>query len=76
MIKWFAAKKLVLNLSKTSIMKLPTNNSSHSALGFGYKEKYTEETVNKKLFGSQIHNHLNWKNYTEQMIPKWSILCC
>ena len=40
MIKWFAAKTLVLNLEKTNIMKFITDNSSHSALRIGYKERY------------------------------------
>jgi hypothetical protein len=32
--------------------------------------------VNKKFLGLQIHNHLSWKNDTEQMIPKLSAACC
>jgi hypothetical protein len=28
--------------------------------------------VNTKVVGLQIHSHLNWKNCTEQMIPKLS----
>jgi len=53
MIKWFAANNLVLNLDKMnmSIMKFITNNSSHSTLHFGYKEKYIEEAVNTKFLG-------------------------
>jgi hypothetical protein len=39
MIKRFAANNLVLNLDKTRIMKFITNNSSHSALHVGCKEK-------------------------------------
>ena len=31
--------------------------------------------VNTKVVGLQIHSHLNWKNYTEQMIPKLSGTC-
>jgi len=72
MIKWFAANNLVLNLVKMNIMKFITNSSSHSTLHIGYKENYVEETVNTKSRGLQIDNHLNWKNQTEQMIPKLS----
>jgi hypothetical protein len=32
MIEWFAAKKLLLNLEKTNIMKPVTSNSPHCAL--------------------------------------------
>jgi len=28
--------------------------------------------VNMKFVGLQIDNHLNWKDHTEQMIPKLS----
>jgi hypothetical protein len=70
MIKWFAANNLVLNLDKINTMKLITNNSPHSALCIGYKEKYIEGPVNIKFLGLQIDNHLNWKNRIEQMIRK------
>ena len=32
---------------------------------------------NTKVVGLQIHSHLNWKNHTEQKIPKLkcSMLC-
>jgi len=32
--------------------------------------------VNTKFLVLQINNHLNRQNYTEQMILKWSTLCC
>jgi hypothetical protein len=56
-------------------MKHVTKNSSHSTLYIGYKEKYIEETVNTKYLGLQIDNHINWKNHTEQMIPKLHGAC-
>jgi hypothetical protein len=68
MIKWFAANKLVLNVDKTNYL-------SHSTLYIGYKEKYTEDTVNTKFLGSQIDNQLNWKNCIEEMIPKLRGAC-
>ena len=40
-----------------------------------YKEKYTEQTMNTKILGLQTDNHINWKNHTEQMIPKLSEAC-
>jgi len=73
MIKWFAAN-YVLNLNKTNIMKF-IMNSSHSTVHIDYDIKYIEETVNIKLLGLQIYNHINWKNNTEQMIPKVSGTC-
>jgi hypothetical protein len=75
MIEWFTANKLVLNLDRTNIMKFIMNNSPHSALYIGYKEKIIEETVKTKFLGLHIDNHLNWKNHIDQMIPKLSGAC-
>jgi hypothetical protein len=58
-----------------NIMKFITNNSSHSSLHIGYKEKYIEQTVNTKFLGLQTVNHINWKNHIEQMIPNLSEAC-
>jgi hypothetical protein len=56
-------------------MKFITKNSAHSTLQLGYKKKYIEQTVNTKFLGLQIDNHINWKNHTEEMIPKLSAAC-
>jgi hypothetical protein len=74
-IEWFSSNKLVLNLEKTNITKFVMNNSPHCALNIGYKDKYTEETANSKFLGLHLHNHLNWKDHTDQMIPKLSGAC-
>ena len=39
------------------------------------KKSKLKETVNTKSFGSQIDNHINWKNHTEQVITKSSAAC-
>jgi len=44
-------------------------------LTVGHKDKYIEEAVNLKFLGIQIDNHLNWKNHTDQIIPKLSAAC-
>jgi hypothetical protein len=59
MIEWFEAKKLVLNLEKTNIMKFVTVNSPPYALTAGYKDKYIKETVHTKFLGLQLDTHLN-----------------
>ena len=66
---------LVLNLDKTDIVKFITNNSSHSTLHIGYKERYIQEKVNTKFPVLQIDNHINWKNQIEHMIPKLNRAC-
>jgi hypothetical protein len=48
MIKRFAANKYFLRSEKRNIIDFTTKNSAHSTLRVGYKEKYVEETVNKK----------------------------
>jgi len=69
MIKWFAAN----NLDKMNIMKFITKNSSHSTLHIGYKVKYTVETVSTTFVVLQTDNHKNWKNHSEQVVPKLSV---
>jgi hypothetical protein len=64
----------LINIS-ISIMKFITRNSSNSTLHIGYKEKCIKETMNTKLLGLQIDNHINWKNHKEKMIPKSSEVC-
>jgi len=53
-------------------MKFITKNSSHSTLHVGYKEKYIEETYSAKFLGSEIVNHIKWKNHFKQGISKLS----
>jgi hypothetical protein len=72
MIKWFAANKLILNVEKTNIMKFVTKNLPHCALTIGYKNKYIEEVVSTKFLGIHLHNHLNWKDHIDQIIPRLS----
>jgi hypothetical protein len=71
-IEWLAANKLVLNLEKINIMKFATSNSPHCELTIVYKDKYIQEIVNSKFLGIHLDNHLNWKDHTDQMIPKLS----
>ena len=70
-----ATNNLILNLDITNILQFITKNSAHSAIQFGYKEKYIAETVNTKLLGLQIYNHINCKNHVKEMIPMFSGAC-
>jgi hypothetical protein len=54
MIKCFAASKLVPIFDKKNITKFITQNSSHSTLRIGYKEKYMEKAVNTKFLFYQL----------------------
>jgi len=71
----FAPTRLVLNLAKTNITKFIMSNSPHCVISIGYKEKYIEDTVNTKLLGLQIDNHLKWKNHIDQVNPTLSGAC-
>ena len=58
-----------------NIKKFITQNSVHSTLHISYTEKYIEGTENTKFLYLQIYSHINWKNHTEEMIYKWTMLC-
>jgi hypothetical protein len=66
---------LALNLDKTNIIKFIMKNSPQHTLSTGYKEKYVEKSVNRQCLGLQIDNHLNWKNYIYQLVPKLNAAC-
>jgi len=51
---------------------LSTNNLPYCALTIGHKDKYIEEAVHLTLLDIQIDNHRNWKNHSDQIIPKLS----
>jgi hypothetical protein len=75
MNKWFAAKKLTVNLDKTNVTQFVTNNSPQYALNIGYVEKHTEESRNTKSLTLHTDNHLNRENHADHMIPKSSRAC-
>jgi hypothetical protein len=52
-----------------------TNNLPYCALTIGHKDKYIEEAVNLKFLGIHIDSPLNWKNHTDQIVPKLSAAC-
>jgi hypothetical protein len=57
------------------VMKFITKHSAHSTLPIGYKQKYTEQTVNTKFLGLQTEKHINWKNHNAQVTPQLSAAC-
>jgi hypothetical protein len=44
MSKWFSAKKVSLNLEKTTVIKLIAKNLPQHPLKIGYNDKYIEES--------------------------------
>jgi hypothetical protein len=53
-------------------MKFITKSLSHSTFHISYIKEYIENTLNTIFLGLQIDNHINWKNDTEETIPKLS----
>jgi len=47
--KWFATKKLDLNMDKRNVIKFIGNNLPLDALSIGYEEKYVKGTANTKF---------------------------
>ena len=52
------------------IIQFQMNYSPWYSLFIGYNEDCTKSTVNKKLLGLQIDNHLNSHNHTALMVQK------
>jgi hypothetical protein len=65
----------MLNRNINEILKFGTSISSHCAGTVGYKGEYIEGTVNSKFLGLHLDNHLNWKEYIDQIISKLSRAC-
>jgi hypothetical protein len=46
------------------------NDAPQYSLCSGYNDECMKASVNTKLFGLQIDNHLNSHNHTARMVPK------
>jgi hypothetical protein len=68
--QWFDTNQLILNLTKTNLVKFTSTNLVHFPLTVEYKNILIDETVNTKFLGMHIHNHMNWKKNTELILPK------
>jgi hypothetical protein len=51
-------------------MKFVKKNSSHSTCHISYKKEYILDALNTIFLGLQIDYYINWKNDTEETIPK------
>jgi hypothetical protein len=67
--------KFTSQFSENEYNEIHTKESANSTLHVGCKEKLIEEIMNTLFLGLQIYNHLNCKNYIEQMIPKLCAAC-
>jgi hypothetical protein len=71
--QWFDISWLVLNITKTNVIKFTPITLVHVCLDIYYKDNLIDEVKNTKFLGMYIDNHLNWKNHIEQILAKLSV---
>jgi hypothetical protein len=73
--RWFIANQLVLNITKTNVIKFTPKTIVHVPLGISYKNYDLDEVNSTKFFGIHIDSHMNWKIHIEQISHKLSVAC-
>ena len=68
-------EKLVLNSTKTNVIKFTPKTTVHVPLGISYKNYVLNEVNSTKFLGIHIDRHMNWKNHIEQISHKLSVAC-
>jgi len=66
--QWFIANQLVLNITKTNVIKF-------TPLNISYTNYVLDEVNNTKFLGIHIDSHMNWKIHIEQISHKLSVAC-
>ena len=73
--KWFIANQLVLNITKTNVIKFTRKTTVHAPIGISYKNYVVDEVNSTKFLGIHIDSHMNWKTHIEQISHKlWHAL--
>ena len=73
--QWFCINQLVLNITKSNVIKFIPTTTVHLSLGIYYKDNLIGEIKSTKFLGMHIDYHMNWKNHVEQILPKLSAAC-
>jgi hypothetical protein len=73
--QWFYTNQLVLNITKTNVIKFTITVSAHVPLGIYYKDNLIDEVKSTTFLGMCIDNHMNWKNHINQTLSKLSTAC-
>jgi len=63
--QWFYINQLVLNITKTNVIKFTPKATAHVPLDIIYKDNIIDEVKSTKFLGMHIHNLMNWKNHVE-----------
>jgi len=73
--KWFKANQSVLNVQKTSIIRLTPAKLSHYPLTLVYDDLAATELDTLKFFGLYLDNHLSWKPHVDFLLHNLGIAC-
>ena len=73
--QWFTANQLVLNVTKTNIIKFEPKTRGHLPLIIPYKDQVLEEVNSAKFLGIYVDNNMNWKKHIEQISHKLNVAC-
>jgi len=59
--QWFLYNQLVLNITKTNVIKFTSKTTAHIPLDIYYKDNVIDEVKSTNFLGTLIDNHMNWK---------------
>jgi hypothetical protein len=72
---WFQNNNLVLNLSKSHLIKFVTPKSPDYTLSVMYNNFRHKVVDNVKFLGMELNCQLNWKKCAEKLLRKLNIAC-
>ena len=61
----FYFNQLVLNITKTNVIKVTPKSTAHVPLDIYYKDNVIDEVKSTKFLGMHIDHHMNWKNHIQ-----------
>ena len=73
--QWFYINQLVLNITKTNVIKFTPKTTAHVPLDIYYKDNVIDEVKSTIFLGMHVDNCMNWENHVEQIFPKLSAAC-
>ncbi len=73
--QWFTANQLILNITKTKVIKFAPKTIAHVPLVISYKCQVLDEVNNTKFLGIHMDSNMNWKIHIEQITHKLNVAC-
>ena len=73
--QWFIANQLILNITKTKVIKFAPKTIAHVPLVISYKCQVLDEVNNTKFLGIHMDSNMNWKIHIEQITHKLNVAC-